>query len=283
MTKQIHGTKYWTDLAQWWRKVAPPVRPSKSDIKIYERFLKKVIKNKKQPKILILGATPEMRDLAAKYRAETTVCDISLEMIIAMIQLMTHKKAGQKEVWVKASWVTVPLKHNYYDVILADGVICNIPWSEVNQWWKHLNQLLKPKGVFITRAFCFTSRNEIDKSLNNLIKKILKKRNPLATDFGQLKITLEIASYNSKTRTGSNAKYRELFFKHIENFSVFQTKANKIYRQLVKIYPPKPVKVWRIPTRAQREKEIKKYFKIIFGIPSPSFPTIPTIYLLKKK
>ena len=283
MTKQIQGTPYWTGLAQRWRKVAPPIRPSKADLKIYERFLKGVVKNKKQPRILILGATPEMRDLAAKYKAETTVCDISLEMIMAMTALMSYKKAGQKEIWVRASWVTVPLQHNYYDLILGDGVNTNVSWPEANQWWKHLIQLLKPKGAFITRIFYATSQDEINKVVNNTFKRLLKKKILSSVDFGELKISLEASNCNPKTKTCSNARYRKLFFKHIKNFSVSQTKANRIYQKLIKIYPPRPVKVWRTPTKIQTEEEAKKYFKIISGRLAPSFPSNTTVYLLKKK
>ena len=280
MSKQIQGTSYWADLTQWWRNVAPPVRPSRADIRIYEKFLKRIIKNKKQPRILILGATPETRDLAAKYKAETTVCDISLEMIMAMTQLMTHKKASQKEIWVRASWVTVPLEHNYYDLILGDGVNTNVSWSEVNQWWKHLFQLLKPKGVFITRIFYITSQNEVNKAVNNVFKKIVKKKTLSSVDLGELKISLEALSYNPQAGVCTNAKYRELFFKHIKNFSVSPVKASRIYQKLIKIYPPKPVKVWRTPTKIQTEKEFKKYFKIMSGPLAPSFPSNTTIYLL---
>lgn len=283
MTKQIRGTPYWTKLAQWWRKVAPPVRPSKMDIKIYEGFLKRTIGNKERLKILILGATPEMRDLAAKYRAETTVCDISLEMIMAMCQLMDRKKVNQKEIWVRASWVTAPLRHNYYDVILGEGVNTNVSWAESNQWWKHLTELLKPKGAFITRMVYFPLRKEIDKSLDDVIKKILKRKSPSATDFSELKIILEIANYNLKAGTCSNARYKELFFKHVKNFSVSRIKANEIYRKLVQIYPPRPVKVWRLLTKTQSEKEAKKHFRIAAGAPAPSLPIIGTIYFLRKK
>lgn len=283
MTKQIHGTPYWTKLAQWWQKVAPPVRPSKSDIKVYEGFLKRTIGNKGRPKVLIFGATPEMRDLAAKYKAETTVCDISSEMIMAMCQLMSHKKAGQKEIWVRASWVTAPLRHNYYDVILGEGVTTNVSWKESNQWWKHLTELLKSKGAFITRMVYFPPKKEIDKTLNAVIKKILKRKNPSAVDFSELKIVLEIVNYNLKTGTCSNARYKELFFKHVKNFPVSRTKANKIYRKLIKIYPPRPIKVWRLPTKIQSEKEAKKHFRIAAGVPAPSLPIIGTIYFLKKK
>jgi len=283
MTKQIHGVPYWTNLALWWSRLAPPVRPSKADIGAYDKFLKRIINSKKQPRILILGATPEIRDLSAKHRAETTVCDINLEMIIAMGQLMKNKKASQKEIWIRASWVTGPLKHNYYDVILGDGITSNVSWREANQLWKHLTQLLKPKGVFITRICYFTSKSENNKLVNNVIKRILKKKKPSASDFSELEITLELASYNAKTGICTNNKREQMFLKYIKNFSVSPAVTKRIFQQLIKIYPLHPVKNWRTLSKTEKEKEAKKYFNIISSIPAPSLPTSGTIYLLKKK
>lgn len=49
--------------------------PRQNDLKIYEKFLKQAIKNKKDPKALILGATPELRDLCLKHKCETMAID----------------------------------------------------------------------------------------------------------------------------------------------------------------------------------------------------------------
>ena len=116
------GKKYWWELAKKWRDIRHPVRPSKGDLKIYEGFLNKEKRRRKNLKILVLGATPEMRDLAAKYGSEVVVCDLSINMIIAMTELM--RKENKNEIWIKASWITVPLKHNYFDVILS--ILCSI-------------------------------------------------------------------------------------------------------------------------------------------------------------
>ena len=78
----------WKELAGRWKKYyTPPGQPSKDDQKTYLKYIKEVLKNKKEPKVLILGATPELRDLLAKTRAEVTIIDILMEMISAMSQL----------------------------------------------------------------------------------------------------------------------------------------------------------------------------------------------------
>lgn len=280
--KRIHGTKYWVNLVKWWKKVAPPVRPSKADLRIYEEFLTKAIKNKKKPKILVLGATPEMRDLGHKFNAEITVCDLSIEMIIATSQLMQYKNNVEKEIWTRANWVTVPLQHNHYDIILGDGVTTNISWSEAKQWWKHLTELLKPNGVFITRAFFVDSKIAAKKIAITLIKKIFKKQNISKIDLASLNLALQLLNYNSKTKTVSTSNFKTLFFNYSKKFSLPQKKANKIYRKLIKIYPPKPIKVWRVPNKEQTENEAKRYFRIVKELSAPSMPNSLSIYFLKK-
>jgi len=98
-----------------------------------------------------------------------------------------------------------------------------------------------------------------------------------------LKIILEALSYNPTTKTASNARYKELFLKHIRNLSISRVDANKIYQKLIEIYPPKPVKVWRMPTKIQTEGEAKRYFRIIDSVSSSLLPGLITIYFLRKK
>jgi len=47
-------------VANVYRKMLPPGPPSKSELKIYERYIKEV-KRKRDPKILILGSTAGTR------------------------------------------------------------------------------------------------------------------------------------------------------------------------------------------------------------------------------
>lgn len=128
------------------------MRPWPSEVKVYHQFAKKVLKGIKNPKILILGATPELRDIAHSFKnAEVTCVDIDINMILAMRELMRYKKETEKEIWVKGDWATVPLTQNYYHLILGDAVMAVMPFNRWPQFLNHLKIFLKSDGAFITR------------------------------------------------------------------------------------------------------------------------------------
>jgi len=56
-------THFLDKTVKMWSFYGPPARPSKEDLLYFEKFIHQTIKNKKRPKILILGATPEEKCL----------------------------------------------------------------------------------------------------------------------------------------------------------------------------------------------------------------------------
>ncbi|OIO07316.1 hypothetical protein AUJ27_02780 [Candidatus Falkowbacteria bacterium CG1_02_37_44] len=53
----------WARMALVWEEFAKPGRPSKDDIKNYELLLNIAVKNTDSPRVIILGATPELRNM----------------------------------------------------------------------------------------------------------------------------------------------------------------------------------------------------------------------------
>lgn len=284
MMKQIQKPSYWENLAKRWEKVAPPVRPSREDLKIYEEFLQLKIKKEEKPKVLIWGATPELRDLAHKYKAEVTVCDISLDMILAMTKLMKYKEKLSKEILVKADWSTVPLQQEYYNVILGDAVNLNISWQKEKIWWQHSAELLQKGGVFITKMVYMVPKlhKKSEGYLEKLLKK-LKKRKPTFKDLAYLKLTLEGLGYNPVTKTASALNYKNLIFKYAKKFSFPKNKTKSLYEKFISVYSLNKHQQWRGPTKKEAEKEAKRYFRILSQKISQTQPLNASVYLLKKK
>lgn len=277
------GKKYWLNLAKKWQLVKPPIRPSKEDLKIYEKLLKK---NKIRNNILILGATPELRELALKYGKQIVVCDINLNMILAMTELMRHK--NKKEIWIKADWVSVPLKHNHFDAILGDVINTNVGWEKINIFHKHLANILKPKGIFVTRSFFATSKERAIKIFEAIIKNITKKKKPTLKDLAHLKIALEILSYNPRKKivTIGPKFYQKIYNTYIKKYKVSPKKRKLILSRLLKLYSLSKIdKSWRAPTENEDDKLLKRYFKIAEKIysPDPFFKNLWPIYCLRKK
>src|SRR3989344_2055774 len=141
---------YWERQSYFWDKVACPVRPSKGDIEIYSNFLKR--KSQKNS-ILILGSTPEVRDLVSKEtNAKIYVADFSYNMPSAMLRF-TQEVDVLKETWIKSNWLELPFPTKFFDVVLGDVVLHQVTPILEPTLLKKIKYLLKDDGLFITRLF----------------------------------------------------------------------------------------------------------------------------------
>ena len=71
MKTQKKYASAWKQIAKTWKLLSFPWRPNKENLADYEKFILKSIKGVKNPRVLLLGATPEIRDMLAKYRIES--------------------------------------------------------------------------------------------------------------------------------------------------------------------------------------------------------------------
>lgn len=143
------NAKVWSEkMSKEWATYIPPERPSFEELEIYEDYLLKVINKKgKNIKALLLGATPELRDLLAKHKVKTVCVDINPSMVRAMDRLLEISD-GKEEVII-ADWEEVPLKDEEFDVILGDHSVHWIPFDRWNSFLKDKARLLKEGGSII--------------------------------------------------------------------------------------------------------------------------------------
>jgi len=217
--------KNWENVGQKWSQYASPFRLSHNDIENYKKSLRSL---ESERKVLILGSTPELRDICAEAELDVTVADFSLAMMENMFRFM---KVGSKfkEKWIKADWLALDnfLKDGFFDVILGDMVLRNIEPERQNYFLEKIGNLLKPEGFFIGRAHFFNERltelkaeeiireifknysNYDDKSLEDLIASRLFDRN---TDFKTKKINktsffTDIKNLFRNAATGDKERY----------------------------------------------------------------------------
>ncbi len=160
--------KPWKDLAERWKKWTPPLSPSKEAISVYKKFIIKSITGlKRKPRALVLGATPQLRDLLFELNFEVTIIDVSMKMILAMSELTKHKNPD--EVIVKSDWMKMPLTSDYYDIVVGDIILGNVPQNKQVKFLKEIQRVLKKKGYWITRMIVVNpkwSYEEFNKILN---------------------------------------------------------------------------------------------------------------------
>lgn len=159
-------------LPRVWQTMPPPVRPSRDDIRIYGDYLSRIgPKNR----ILILGTTPEIRDLLVASGIENyLVADFSFWKIWMSIQLC-QKALPEKEIWIKSDWLTLPLAPGSLDVILGDLVLWQFTPDQQSEFLEKAARLLHKGGTFLVRVhtanpsvFDTPAEHIIGESLENL-------------------------------------------------------------------------------------------------------------------
>lgn len=159
---------YWERQSHSWDWNAPPVRPSKGEIEIYGDFLKR--KDRKS-RILVLGSTPELRDLVSATDAKIYVADFSYRMPAAMLRF-TRNVDPLKEKWIKDNWLELPFPPKFFDVILGDVVLHQVTPNLELTFLEKIRSLLENDGFFITRLF-FLDETFLQKDLYDITKQIL--------------------------------------------------------------------------------------------------------------
>lgn len=253
MSKVNDNPKEWGRIFEIGDKKYYPSAPSEEELKIIEEHFNKIIK--KRARVLVLGATPGLRDIAIKHNCELTSVDINMDSFFSMNKLMDYK--SDKEIIIKGNWLTVPLPNKYFDVILGDHVFNNVSYEEHDALFKKLRTLLKPEGYLIIRNVVIAlSIKTID------TKKIVNDFRLGKIKWLDLKYLIRYFNsdswtkwYNPKTRESYWKMYfdyiKELYEKGIMNKQEFDS-INREACDLVSI----------MLTKNEFESIIKKYFKI---------------------
>jgi hypothetical protein len=285
--------KKWERMSRLWNEFSKPGRPSKGDIENYDKLLKIALGEKILPKIIVLGGTPEIRDLLYKYskakKAEVICVDMTKDMYMAMNKFIKYKNT--KEKFISANWLQIAkkIKPESIDIVIGDYAIENIGGNE-KQFLRGIAKILKSDGSLITRA------QIIDGARNNF--KIYAEFQRICQLVRKMKISVkEASSYffqnlvfygwflNDENKTSlsciNDADLCDLEKKIKNNQDKIE---NKVLKQLQKSWYLIKDKYWIVYNRSKLEGIIKKYFSIKKIIYSKDYEIAKQspIYLLKK-
>lgn len=264
-------SKPWRYLAARLKKLyVPPGRPSPDDLAGYRRLLRKAIRGKKNPRALILGATPDLRDLLFDEGVHCTMMDLTMKMIVEMTQI--RKRHDPEEIIVKANWLRHPLAPHQFDAILGDFVVAQLPWKLQHQFFVSVRDMLKPNGSFITRVeYLAPGWEEFN------IATTLERFGKLPTHpWRFLELFAEILHhrYDPRTHTsGGPQMIKELSrFGSPGKWRHPNKKVTRLLAQIWELWKPME-KVWTLETEAQHRRRFARYFKIIAEHWSRDYPT----------
>ncbi|MFY9462440.1 MAG: class I SAM-dependent methyltransferase [Candidatus Sungiibacteriota bacterium] len=201
---------YWESQVDFWRHYPSPIRPSTGDLKIYSDFLGT---GKTDGNILILGSTPELRDLAAQtHAANIWIADFSYLMPSEMLKFTKYVDPFNEK-WIKCDWLELPFPELFFNVILGDLVLQQIRPAQESGFLRKIASLLKKDGVFVGRMNFLDDDLRKD-SIDNIVETSLRLPFTFWQRFVRLKLKILWLCADPKTRSLN----RQLSF---EKFSEF--------------------------------------------------------------
>jgi len=246
--------------ARWEKYCTPPGSPSKQAMSLYRQFAKKsFVGLKRKPRILVLGSTPEIRDVLTGLKVEVSIIDINIEMIMAMTELM--KKKNPNEIIVKGNWVNMPFDSNYYDAVLGDLVFTNVPRLLQTKFLREVKRVLKPKGYFIHRIHAIPDDWQFE-SFDSILDRYAQtpvRKNDLIELFGCFHNNI----YNPKTRIIDISLTKKGLEKYWKNgkYKHPSPKITKLLNNMWEFFKPMDKK-WNPGFEKEVRKEVSQYFKI---------------------
>lgn len=260
--------KEWEKILKIGDKNYYPSSPSKEELKIMEKYFVRIIKKIKgifrKSKVLVLGATHGLRDMAIKYDCEVTSVDISKDAFASMNKLMHYK--SDKENIIVDNWLTVPLKKNHFDVVLGDLVFNNVKYQEHSLLFKRLKTFLKQGGYLITR-----NAVHIHGVKKRTIKEIVKDYRDGKIGWRDLKYLIRYFLseswskwYNKRTRESYWERYFDYVKKAYEKGIMNKDEFKSLYREACNI-------VSTIPSKKEFEALMEEHFNRIRCVYSPAY------------
>ncbi|MFA6475698.1 MAG: class I SAM-dependent methyltransferase [Patescibacteria group bacterium] len=99
---------------------------------------------------LVLGATPELRDIVLSYGHKLTTVERDEKALKDKTAQMHYAHHPNEEIII-SDWLSVHFDPATFDVILGDGVLTALPQTDQQLLLDHLHHWLKPTGSLIIR------------------------------------------------------------------------------------------------------------------------------------
>jgi hypothetical protein len=155
----IMGQEPWnSNLALVWTKMVGPSRPTISELSIYLKYIRSLQSQRKSKlKMLVLGSTPEFRDLGFEENLNVSVVDCNQDYHNTINREIRHKCLIGTETLYSCKWQDIEFE-NCFDIIIGDLVIGNIPPFDLEGFIQKIQNALTIGGLFLGKSF-YNDRN----------------------------------------------------------------------------------------------------------------------------
>lgn len=154
---QFNEKMKWSELSKLWLNILPPFRPNSKDLMEINGLITKHLQRKNNQNALVLGATPEFRDLLFKLNFKVVVVDQHPAMIQAMDSIRAYN--NEEDIYGDDWFNFLPKNINRFDIILSDLTQGNIEYERQKLFYENIGNALKKNGLFIDRVLTYHNRN----------------------------------------------------------------------------------------------------------------------------
>ena len=259
-------------VAKVYRYMPPPGPPSKSELKVYEKFVKP-LKNKRGARVLVLGSTPGLRDLCLKYKMRHLCVDHYKDNFYIAKTVLKYKG---KENLLVSDWRKMKLKDKY-DLVLGDIAFPMVPYRDWDKLFSSLQKSLKDDGLIVHRTWM--RKKGHFKNLAHYLKYVHPKRRKKIHPYTSLLIPFMCYFYNEKKEEILFSQNLNKLEKFVKNGSLPQKDLDYMHLFLDDYKHPSSY-----PLKPKCENKLKQYFKIKKILKGKDwFRDYALIYVLAKK
>lgn len=116
----------------------------------YYDLYNRTISGAEKIRALVLGATPELRDIVLSYGHELTTIDKNRLSLEEKSKLMHYQNSALETVLI-GDWLDLNFPANTFDVVLGDGVLTALDKNEQIKVLAEIKKILKPTGSLLLR------------------------------------------------------------------------------------------------------------------------------------
>lgn len=147
--RALSAEEYRAPLSKRWASFSVPHRPTPEEVELYRSF----IGGKAAPdaKVIVFGATPELRDLLAEEGMKPLLVDISEEMLRGMLSYARSARASD-ETWLKSDWLAAALPQDHFDLVIGDLFLRHVPPDRQRGLLAKIASLCAPGAKVVMRV-----------------------------------------------------------------------------------------------------------------------------------
>jgi SAM-dependent methyltransferase len=187
-----------------WKNYLAPARPSPSELRVIEEYLKRLTGKTDRVRVLILGSTAEFRSLCHRYGVEVALAEFSRKHY-HILSRQPMKYRG-KEVVREEDWRSMRAKSKY-DLILGDLALNVVARNDIPKILRNLSRSLAAGGYCILRTWVRSNDRSYD--IQEVVTKH-RQKTPQVHFYTACLIPLHFCSYDFKR---DNADYPEMIVK----------------------------------------------------------------------